>query len=453
MKKTIFSFLLVLLAFVAPLISQSAPGEVVFTGKCTVQQTGGGTGFWTVLITQFVDPHGIYDATDIDEDDYVVFSDAGIIYELQIIEVVSAVGNTATVKVSNSGITGIAGVATNPNSFVSTRTLNLGLTPWVADLTALENQMQLENMVYKIDAAFANISDAAFYSSSDLATFSPSSPTPNQGDFAFWQNRGQLLENTGSWAWRSSKNGELVNGDNIIDVTWVPGDSTTFNLNLGNRFRCEIEETLILKVSNLASAQVGDIFVFEIVMIESEGVQVQFPPIYFNSFELLGAIPTQWLLQESTRIFTFKVLEEGGRKYLASCDDLSAGVYLVKDGLYNPTLYNFSTDTIKAIYPHFYEIGDSIITVTGKFRVNSTAGTVATSVQIQMPPGGASNFTSSNNDVNGQVFAATRSLPFTNYYGFAFGNTATDRMEVSFKADENASTEQYVEYIIKYVKK
>lgn len=145
--KNIVVFIMFFLPFA--LFSQN---ERVFTGKCAISQTGGGTGFWQVGITNFNDPGGQFTAEDIAVNDYLFFSDSGTPYSLQVTEIVSASGSNATIKVSNVGITGISSVPTTTSSFVSRKTVNYGLFPWVANIPANENQLQNEYLVYLIDS-------------------------------------------------------------------------------------------------------------------------------------------------------------------------------------------------------------------------------------------------------------------------------------------------------------
>ena len=226
---------------------------------------------------------------------------------------------------------------------------------------------------------------------------------------------------------------------------WSAAD---LNTTADSIYHLEGSDLLIYRITTISSA-VGNNFTIIVDDIMDSGI--------------LPSNGTEWCAVEFTTNYQFP-MEVGNlatnfkgainNRFKQRLDtQLALASTLPTDGIYTPTIDTFATDTVITIFPHYYEIGDSIVTVTGKFLVNSTAGTVATSVQISLPPGGTSNFTSLDNDVNGQVFAATRGTPFTNYYGYAFANTSTDKIEVSFKSDETIVTDQYVEYIIKYVKK
>jgi hypothetical protein len=131
------------------------PNNRIFTGKCAISQTGSGTGYWIVSITNFNDPGGQFDATEINAGDYLYFSDSGNPYSLEIILVVSASGSNATVRVDNVGVTEIGSVPTTPTAFVSRRSVNYGLSPWVANLSGNDNQLHQEYTTFLIDELFA----------------------------------------------------------------------------------------------------------------------------------------------------------------------------------------------------------------------------------------------------------------------------------------------------------
>ncbi len=125
----------------------------IFTGKCAISQTGAGTGYWQVGITNFNDPGGQFDTTEIEVGDYVFFSDSGVVYQLPITLVSSASGSNATVRVDNTGVVDISSVPTTSSAFVSRRSTNFDLYPWVANLAGNENQLHTEHLMYLIDEA------------------------------------------------------------------------------------------------------------------------------------------------------------------------------------------------------------------------------------------------------------------------------------------------------------
>ncbi len=154
MKKIFFALLL------AP-VFLFGQNERVFSGKCAISQTGGGSGYWTVSITNFNDPGGLWDASEISVGDKVFFSDGGTPYSLEIDTIISKIGTTASVRVSNTGVTGISSVPTTNNAFISRGTPNLGLYPWIANLSGNDNQLGQEYNMYLID--LAGQVDSAYY--------------------------------------------------------------------------------------------------------------------------------------------------------------------------------------------------------------------------------------------------------------------------------------------------
>ena len=149
MKKLVF----LLLLFPTLIFAQNPR---VFSGKCAISQTGSGAGYWTVSITQFNDPLGLYDATEITTGDKLYLSDGGVTYTLDITLIVSAVGSSATVRVSNVGITGLSSVPTTSNAAISRGTANYKFIPWFANLSGNDNQGFQEHNVYLIDSLIKN---------------------------------------------------------------------------------------------------------------------------------------------------------------------------------------------------------------------------------------------------------------------------------------------------------
>ena len=129
----------------------------VFTGKCAIIQNGSGTGYWQVAVTNFSDPGGQFDTTEIQAGDFLIFTDSGDFYQLEVTEVVSASGSNATIKVSNVGVTGISSVPTTSNAAITRGSTNYELIPWVANLSANENQLFTEDLMVKIDTALDSI--------------------------------------------------------------------------------------------------------------------------------------------------------------------------------------------------------------------------------------------------------------------------------------------------------
>ena len=143
-------YLTIILLFCTSLLF--AQNERVFTGKCSVQQTGSGAGYWALSVTNFNEPGGLYDATEIDTGDYVYFSDSGISYSLEITSVISAVGASANIRVSNVGVTGLSSVPTTSSAFISRGTSNFNFIPFVSNIPNNENQIQQEHNAYLFDS-------------------------------------------------------------------------------------------------------------------------------------------------------------------------------------------------------------------------------------------------------------------------------------------------------------
>lgn len=80
--KYYIAFLLLILPLIT--FSQSVQGSRIFSGKCAIGQTGSGAGYWQVGVSNFNDPGGVFDATDIQAGDYLYFTDALIILVFQV---------------------------------------------------------------------------------------------------------------------------------------------------------------------------------------------------------------------------------------------------------------------------------------------------------------------------------------------------------------------------------
>lgn len=122
----------------------------VFTGKCNISQSGSGSGFWQVSVSSFNDPGG-YDATEIAVGDFLIFSDNNELYSLPITQVISAVGGSASIRVSNVGITTISSVPTTTGAAISRGTVNHELFPIVANVGTSNAQLYSEITFAKID--------------------------------------------------------------------------------------------------------------------------------------------------------------------------------------------------------------------------------------------------------------------------------------------------------------
>lgn len=136
----------------------------IFTGKCNISQSGSGSGFWQVTITSFNDPGGL-DTTEIAVGDFLIFTDSGTTFQLVITEVVSAVGTSAIVKVSNVGVTGISSVPTTSGAAISRGSTNYNLTPFIANISSNDNQLISEYNTASLDEVMAD-----FTSTSDVVS-------------------------------------------------------------------------------------------------------------------------------------------------------------------------------------------------------------------------------------------------------------------------------------------
>lgn len=454
-----YQAILFFILFSTFLFSQSENGIRVFTGKCAISQTGSGSGYWQIAVTNFNDPGGQNDATDIAVGDYVQFSDGGSFYALDITEVVESVGNSGTFKVSNVGIVGISSVPTTSNAAVSRRTNNYGLTPRIANISNNDDQLQLEWTMYKIDAALA--AGFKFFSTSDTVTFSPSGITPKNGDFAWWNNRGQLLERkNGSWTAvanrKSSKNGENVNQTNRVTVAYGALGVTNYDLRNGNYFYTSANGDITINGSNECLMQTNDQFVFEVFNNTNDYITANFEPFLFTTFgvDSLGYsidMPQQIISAFGTRVFTFTVVKLSEVCYLVSDD---AVLPRISSGYFAPTITkNTSSDTIVATYGHRYMKLGTKVFVWGSVLVNNTAGTLSSSFRVSFPPGSTSNFTSINNDADGVATAKKEGFPATVYGAGVYADITNDRVTISYDTDTNAGARQLVEYSYSYTEK
>jgi len=124
------------------LFSLSAYSQIedtpLFVGKYFGNQSGGGSGYWQVT-GNFTDESGYYDATSIQVGDVLFFVDAGIGYHLPVTTIVSASGSSFTIRVNNTGISGVAGVPNGPGGIYRSNSPK-GIWPFTAGLTASDQQ-------------------------------------------------------------------------------------------------------------------------------------------------------------------------------------------------------------------------------------------------------------------------------------------------------------------------
>jgi len=124
------------------LFSLSAYSQIedtpLFVGKYFGNQSGGGSGYWQVT-GNFTDESGYYDATSIQVGDVLFFVDSGIGYHLPVTSIISASGSSFTIRVNNTGISGVAGVPNGPGGIYRANSPK-GIWPFTAGLTASDQQ-------------------------------------------------------------------------------------------------------------------------------------------------------------------------------------------------------------------------------------------------------------------------------------------------------------------------
>jgi Chaperone of endosialidase len=207
----------------------------IFTGKCAISQTGSGSGYWQVGVTNFNDPGGQFDATEILAGDFLIFTDSGDFYQLEVTEVVSASGSNATIKVSNVGVTGISSVPTTTNAAVTRGSTNYQLIPWIANLSGNENQLFTEDLMVKIDTAIDDIAgggggptNLTFSGASTPYTLNSSTGT----DVTFAAGSGVTLSRVGDELTISASGGGSTNltftGTNPVTLNSDTGTDVTF---------------------------------------------------------------------------------------------------------------------------------------------------------------------------------------------------------------------------------
>jgi len=200
----------------------------IFTGKCAVSQNGSGSGYWQVAITNFNDPGGQFDTTEITVGDFLLFTDSGEFYQLEVTEVVSASGSSATLKVSNVGVTGITSVPTTNNAAISRGSTNYELIPWIANISGNENQLFTEDLMVKIDTALDTIAgggggptNLSFTGASSPFTLDSSTGT----GVTFAEGSGVTLSRVANELTITASG-----GGGATDLTWS-GSTTPFTLN------------------------------------------------------------------------------------------------------------------------------------------------------------------------------------------------------------------------------
>lgn len=147
---------ILLFLFTTAILSAQSP-RIPVTATCSALQNGNGAGYWQVLLTGFNNAGGVYSASDVQVGDYLYISDGGIPYALEIITVISPSGSSVTVRVDNTGVTGIAGVSTTNSAWVSRGTPHYRYTPWLSNLTQEDNQIHQEANWHRLDSLLYGI--------------------------------------------------------------------------------------------------------------------------------------------------------------------------------------------------------------------------------------------------------------------------------------------------------
>jgi len=224
MKNKITIFLL----FVAAIASAQSPR--VFTAKCNIAQSGSGSGYWQVAVTSLNDPGGL-DATEIAVNDKLLFNDGGIQYTLNITTVVSAVGNSATIRVSNVGVTGISSVPTT-SAVISRGTQNYGFIPDAANTSQNDKQFNSEYSMYMVDSLL-QLKDPSSTNELTAYTGVGAPPvSPKQGDrWAGYTGDSIFIYNSGSWVFDAIRIRGGASSSEFVDIANYGGvgDGVTDN--------------------------------------------------------------------------------------------------------------------------------------------------------------------------------------------------------------------------------
>jgi hypothetical protein len=234
----------------------------VFSGKCAIVQTGSGSGYWQVNISNFNDPGGNYDATDIQSGDYLYFTDNGTVFSLEITSIVNAGLTTATIRVSNANIVSLVAIPTTNNAFISRRTIHFKFVPYISNITDNENQLADEYNMYKIDSILESFSKKQDVVSvyGDL-----SSLQQKIGDLAFVINAtGDSTVETGSAVYMFDSLGwvkisELDKFDFLLELGLSNISDSSFNITLTNGSYVEIPFVTDTSAGLITSSQFNDL--------------------------------------------------------------------------------------------------------------------------------------------------------------------------------------------------
>jgi len=160
MKIIIFLFFLVLSSPIYAQVESSPP----FYGRTQINaQTGSGVGYWEIAGT-FFDQTGFWDATSIQVGDIVFFSDAGVGYYLPVTVVVNTTSINYTVRINNTGITGVSMVPVTEGAIYTPSLHNLA--PFISGITDPNQQTLLHNNVVNIETELKAVDEVAIYTAS-----------------------------------------------------------------------------------------------------------------------------------------------------------------------------------------------------------------------------------------------------------------------------------------------
>lgn len=444
MTKYILALVLTFVTTLA-LYSQSEEGVRVFSGQANAAQTGSTGTYWVVSLTGFNDPGGL-DGTNIAIGDYIEFNTSGKEYQLQITLVVTSTFNSATVRVSRVGITGISSVPTGQVA-VSRRTVNFGFTPSIANISGNDNQIKMEYTMYKIDSLLKIALDYNVFSTSDTALYSPSGKTPTNGDFIIHEKLGAIGEKKNNfWQFRTLTDGELVRDDKATTIAYGSG-TVTMNGSLNRRFYVLIDEDVTFADPTNIELQDGTTYMIEVENNTDEGQTINWSSATFRCSNNEIAMPSLTIGAFSKRLFTFKVIAYE-IPILQSCDDIFGQVS--SSGWYVPTITkSVSSDTIVTVYACFYERNGNVGTLAGKVLLNNLTSTISSSFRISMPAVISTNFTDTSNDVAGVVNSHKIGVSPT-YNGGLYADTTNEQVTVTYDTDGSNTTRQLVEFVAKF---
>jgi len=236
------------------LFSVSAYSQIedtpLFVGKYFGNQSGGGSGYWQVT-GNFTDESGYYDATSIQVGDVLFFVDAGIGYHLPVTSIISASGSSFTIRVNNTGISGVAGVPNGPGGIYRSNSPK-GIWPFTAGLTASDQQTLNSFLIKRLNQeSVKRDTSISFFGDYNLGTAIP---------LDVIARRYNKIELSGDGP------------GSIVTLTLPDADPSIFNLevvvvassdtiqvqsNVGDQIRAEFRKVYPVKINEYRCLQVG----------------------------------------------------------------------------------------------------------------------------------------------------------------------------------------------------